>query len=420
MPATVTPSAKTQFELPLSETIIAESEDAVVATLQEAFASRVPVYPIGGGTSLDFGLTSKVSGVGLRLSSLNQVIDYPARDMTITVQAGVNMKSLSAILKKENQELPIDVPAGADATLGGVIATNCNGPRRASLGAIRDFVIGIRGVDGRGVPFKAGGRVVKNVAGYDLCKLLTGSLGLLAVITEVTLKLRPLPRETRTLVGAIDREAQAKRLSDWLGKTNATPAATVFATGPKWKSISEAIGLKRGDERWLLMARFEGTKPEIDWLDRQARTEWNEIGIQGVVLKEADSLWNSVVEFPNDPCPGLNLKATILPSHVSRFIGEFNRIDPESNMVAHVSSGAIHVHQSRLPPEGLTRGLVGRMQPFAAHCGGHLITYRAPAGTEATQQSVWGNLDSAYRVMGQVKKAFDPNDILNRGRFLFG
>src|SRR6185369_14097741 len=104
---------------------------------------------------------------------------------------GITMQALAELLAKERQRLPIDVPQAEQATIGGVIATNWNGPRRFGEGTVRDYVIGISAVDGRGQPFKGGGRVVKNVAGYDFCKLLTGSLGTLGIITQLSLKVKP-------------------------------------------------------------------------------------------------------------------------------------------------------------------------------------------------------------------------------------
>ena len=142
---------------------------------------------------LDLGLPPTRPGIAIDVTGLEQVIDYPARDMTITVQAGITMTKLQEILATENQRLPVDVPQPEKATLGGAIATNASGPRRYGYGTLRDYVIGITVVNDEGQEVKAGGRVVKNVAGYDLCKLYTGSLGTLGIITQVTLKLRPRP-----------------------------------------------------------------------------------------------------------------------------------------------------------------------------------------------------------------------------------
>src|SRR6185295_16370910 len=123
----------------------------------------------------------------------------------ITVEAGIRIDELARVLAAEKQRLPIDVPQAHRATLGGVAATNASGSRRFGLGTIRDYVIGVSAVDASGRMFKAGGRVVKNVAGYDLCKMLVGSLGTLALITQLTLKLRPLPESTTLLWATFDR-----------------------------------------------------------------------------------------------------------------------------------------------------------------------------------------------------------------------
>src|SRR5690606_27275996 len=138
--------------------------------VREAYDEGSPIYPIGGGTSLEFGLPPRDPGIGLSMRALKRVIDYPARDMTITVEAGITLDALATTLAREKQRLPIDIPSADRATLGGAIACNQSGARRYANGTIRDYVIGISAVDGRGMTFRAGGRVVKNVAGYDFCK----------------------------------------------------------------------------------------------------------------------------------------------------------------------------------------------------------------------------------------------------------
>src|SRR6266403_2689729 len=147
--------------LPISDTVAPSDQAELASYVHVAFEGATPLYPIGGGTSLDFGLPSKAQGRGLSLAKLNRTVDYPARDMTVTVEAGVTMKALADLLATERQRLPIDVPQAERATIGGVIATNWNGPRRYGHGTVRDYVIGISAIDGRGLPFKGGGRVVK-------------------------------------------------------------------------------------------------------------------------------------------------------------------------------------------------------------------------------------------------------------------
>src|SRR3954469_6415224 len=165
----------------------------VADVVRRAAADGTAIYPVGGGTMLDYGMPPARPGVALDLRSLDKVIDFPARDMTITVEAGVTIARLNEITRAEGLHLPIDVPNAESATLGGAIACNVSGPRRYGYGTFRDYVLGITTVNDRGESVSAGGRVVKNVAGYDLMKLHTGALGTLGVIAAVTLKLRPIP-----------------------------------------------------------------------------------------------------------------------------------------------------------------------------------------------------------------------------------
>src|SRR6266436_6361799 len=218
--------------LPIKEVLAPETQDELAAAVRAAYETSTPLYPIGGGTSLQFGLPAKAPGRGLSLERLNRIVDYPARDMTVTVEAGVTMKTLADLLATERQRLPVDVPQAERATIGGVIATNWNGPRRYGESSLRDFVIGISAVDGRGLPFKGGGRVVKNVAGYDFCKLLTGSLGTLGVITQVTLRLKPIPEQSALLACPVPDAAAAEKLLAALITSHTTPTAIELLAGP--------------------------------------------------------------------------------------------------------------------------------------------------------------------------------------------
>src|SRR6266852_7439154 len=191
--------------------------------VRRAAAEGSAIYPLGGRTMLNFGLPPSKPGIAVDLSHLHQVLDFPARDMTITVQAGITIRRLQEITAAENLRLPIDVPLADRATLGGAIATNTSGPRRYGFGTLRDYVIGISVINDEGQETKAGGRVVKNVAGYDLCKLHVGALGTLGVISQVTLKLKPLP-EHQTLIGVRCEENLATLLNR-LHETRTRPVA---------------------------------------------------------------------------------------------------------------------------------------------------------------------------------------------------
>ena len=396
-------------------------QNGLAALVRDAYESETPLYPVGGGTSLAFGIPAKAPGKGLTLSGLNRIVDYPARDMTVTVEAGVTMRALAELLAKERQRLPIDVPQADRATIGGVIATNWNGPRRFGEGSVRDYVIGIHAVDGRGQPFKGGGRVVKNVAGYDFCKLLTGSLGTLGVITQVTLRAKPIPEQSAIVGVAVADTAEAEKLLAALVTSHTTPTAIELVAGPEWDSDPALRSLgPAGHNRLYLLVGFEGTGPEVEFLVRLMTTEWRELGTaEPHVIGETAALWQRLIEFSAAGDSPLVLKAGVVPSGTTAVIDAARRLDPACSIQAHAGNGSVLIKLSQFPAQGLSRALVGNLQPVAAAHHGHVAVLSNASAAEMTHQSVFGATDSPLELMTSVKRQFDPRDILNRGRFVY-
>lgn len=410
--------------LPLTSTAAPDDIAGVVEHIRTCFATETPVYPIGGGTSLDQGVPAKSPGLGLSLTNLKRVIDYPARDMTVTVEAGLTMQALADLLAKENQQLPIDVPRRAEATVGGVIATNFNGPRRYGYGTIRDYVIGVHAVDGRGMPFKGGGRVVKNVAGYDFCKLLTGSLGTLGVITQVTLKLKPRAESTCCVGCGFEDLDQVERVLDSLVHSETTPAAVMMLGGPAWESYAGLKSLSRGGRLapWTMVLRLEGTEAETRWTVGQVQREWQPLsGYAPYVWDDAGGadLFERIVEFPQAESAPLVLKASVRPSRTTRFVAAVREIDPRASIVAHAGNGVVLARFAEFPAAGLSRTLVSRLQAEAAAAQGSVVVLSNPGGSEMTTRSVWDVGGLPLELMTSVKRQFDPKNLLNPGRFVY-
>ncbi len=162
------------------------SAEQVGAVLSACSESQATVIPWGGGTAMALGNPPRRADVVIKLGKLNRVIEHDSANLTVTAQCGMTLNALHSSLAAQKQFVPIDAPFPACATLGGIVAANLNGPRRSFYGSVRDLVIGMKVVLASGEPIKAGGKVVKNVAGYDMCKLFVGSLGTLGIITEVT------------------------------------------------------------------------------------------------------------------------------------------------------------------------------------------------------------------------------------------
>jgi glycolate oxidase FAD binding subunit len=402
-------------QLPLIRSVAPADQTELASIVKQSFADRIAVYPIGGGTSLHCGLPARTQGVGLSLEKLNRVIDYPSRDMTITVEAGIRMQDLANTLAAENQWLPIDIPQADQATLGGVVATNTCGPRRFGQGTIRDYVIGISAVDGRGVAFKAGGRVVKNVAGYDFCKLLVGSFGTLGVITQLTLKTKPRPEASALLICDVRDFAQADALLTALVTSQTTPVAVELLTGKAREQVGSTPSVAQ------LIVGLEGSKPEVDWMSQQLTAEWQAQGaneIHAVASEQTAQAWQRLIGFPAVDA-SLVLKIGVRPSAVCQTMQLLTQIDAGCSIQAHAASGILFARLG-LSALDASRAIIGKLQPAVARDGGHVAIWSTRTPEEFTRQAVWGSSGADVAWMRSVKNQFDPQGLLNPGRFVYG
>ena len=408
--------------LPLSDTVVVADQEQLAASVTEAYATDTAIFPIGGGTSLDFGLPAQRPGIGLSLGQLANIVDYPARDMTVTVEAGITMASLAETLITEGQWLPIDVPQSELATLGGVVATDFSGSRRYGSGTMRDYVIGIRAIDGTGQLFNAGGRVVKNVAGYDFCKLLTGSVGTLGIITQITLKLKPVPESSMLMTCNVSDLNEAERLLAALVHSQTTPAAVEILMGPSWQGDPALSEVWDDAAAPLLVVGLEGTEPEVKWMNGQLASEWRELSAPrhtDIVGQQAQALWKLLAEFPQVGQPPMVLKASVVPSGTTRWIDAVCSCDANCSIQAHAGNGVSIVQLSEFPSDGVTRMLIGQLRPAAAAHAGHVVVLSNTAATDMTHHGYWGAIHVPFDLMNGIKSRFDPKGILNPGRFVF-
>src|SRR5215469_687190 len=184
-----------------------EDEQQVAGILSWANATGISVIPRGGGTKMEWGNAPKRADLILSTARLNRIVEHAWADLTVTVEAGCTLQSLETALAKHGQRLAFDGLWREHATVGGALSTNDSGALRLRFGALRDLVIGITLALPDGTLAKSGGKVVKNVAGYDLPKLVTGAFGTLGVITQATFRLHPMPKESRT-VSCLARDAR--------------------------------------------------------------------------------------------------------------------------------------------------------------------------------------------------------------------
>src|SRR5205807_8701263 len=195
----------------------------------------------------------------------------------------------------ENQRRPVDVPAPGRATLGGALAANASGPRRYGFGTLRDYVIGISTVNDEGHEVKAGGRVVKNVAGYDLCKLHIGSLGTLGVITKVTLKLKPRP-QAQALVAVACRQEALERLLDQVHRSRTRPVCIEALNQPFAAALNQRLANALPDCPWVLIAGYEDNMEAVHWQVEQLLEELAAAQCYKMTDETAAGVWKEMTE----------------------------------------------------------------------------------------------------------------------------
>ncbi len=380
----------------------------------EHFQQKGPPFElIGGGTSL---VPGRPRSEGIQLLStrrMDREIDYPAGDMTITVEAGMTVDALNRRLAQENQRLPVDIPFPDRSTIGGALALNLSGPGHFAHGTLRDYLIGIRAVDGQGRVYKAGGRVVKNVAGYDLCKLMIGSRGTLGVLTEVTLKLRPqAPFRICLVYSGLDAAVLEQAIATALRSGTRPLAIEAFSI-----EFASTLPLELPHEDGLcLCIAFEGTESDVQWQVQTLKQElaailWNEP--QQLSAGEADPLWVGLTEFQfaghRNP-QGASLRATLPSSATSEAL----RLASNAGWTvqAHAANGIIN---AMIPEfDGAARQA---LQPVVDWVLNHQGRIRPRTGPAEWQRHLRNHFPtrSGNVLAARLKSTFDPERLLNPG-----
>jgi glycolate oxidase FAD binding subunit len=394
------------------------TQDELQQFLTKNFAGpKRALAPVGGRTALDFGGLLSKPAVTIDMSRLERVVDFPARDMTVTVEAGIRIDRLAEVLKAEGQQLPIDVAQPSRATLGGAMATNTSGPRRFGCGTFRDYVIGLTAVTADGRVFHSGGRVVKNVAGYDLCKLLVGSLGTLAVVTQLTLKLKPLPESSVLVWTTFDNLADLDAAIGDLMSSQTRPVAieTLNSRAAALIENQARVGLPTGS--FILIVGFEGSARETDWQAETLRCELGARRQKEMSVAPADAanrLWTALTEFPVYTDEALTFQASLLPSKVAQFEDQASRFGVAT--LSHAGNGTV-IGKLAGDAGNLsgTGEILSPLSELASRCGGHLVLLRSDPRSQAAL-SVGESPAVAQALMRKLKQAFDPKDLLNPGR----
>ncbi|EAZ92065.1 FAD-binding oxidoreductase [Crocosphaera chwakensis] len=379
-------------------------------TIKIASENKWSMLPCGNGTKLHWGGLVSDTNLVISTQKLNHVIDHAVSDLTITVEAGIKLSDLQAILRHHNQFLPIDPTYPKDATIGGIMATADTGSWRQRYGGIRDLVLGLSFVRWDGEVAKAGGKVVKNVAGYDLMKLFTGSYGTLGIISTVTFRLYPIPEASGTLVmtgEADDINQMAKTLLQ--SGLQPTSAEIVSSSVVKTLELGEKMGL---------MVRFQSIPKSIKEQSKQVQAIAEKLDIKTTFCQDQIelNLWQRLQELirvssTNSTITG---KMGIIPNQAISWLIKLNDLTPEKAWaMINLSSG---IGQFKLEMEP-SLGILKQLRSLAQENRGFLTILEANQSIKK-QFDPWGYSGNALPLMKQIKKQFDPHNLFSPSRFI--
>ena len=424
-----------------------DSAQEIVEIVKFCAGENLAIVPCGARTKLAMGLPPRRYDVALDLTRLNRVAAYDPGDLTLSVESGVTLADLQQALAKHGQMLPLGAPFSSRATVGGTIASGIDGPLRQLYGTARDFVLGMEFVTGDGVAGKSGGRVVKNVTGYDLHKPLIGSLGTLAVITKINFRTFPAPESIHGCIAHFHVVEDAACCRDKLAASNLRPLtfdilspgiATLFESEVAARIEKNAVpaGIFSRTE-WSVSVGFAGNPEVLSRCEKDFRAMAQAAGATGFVTLGAGSAPSKLagafgrkrefIPIALESSPGCTiLKISVLGEHIEHALAAAKHAAEDHSLPwAAVARGVGVIYLALLPTSidehsmNCVISASKRIQQDCARLDGHCTIPWSPA-TWKSALNVWGAPREDFALMRKLKNVFDPRGILAPGRFVGG
>ncbi|MEM6254210.1 MAG: FAD-binding oxidoreductase [Cyanobacteria bacterium P01_D01_bin.156] len=393
-----------QWTVPENLSIVfPESIEQLSAVVRTCCEKRWRTLSCGQRTKLHWGGQHQLNNIDVVVSTarLNKVVDHWVDDFTARVEAGIPFADFQAKLKLQNQFWPVDPLYANQATIGGIVATADGGSLRQRYGSVRDTVIGIQFVRYDGEVVKAGGRVVKNVAGYDLMKLMTGAYGTLGILSQITLRLYPVAAQSQTIVasGPVAAIAEAALQTRLQG---ITPVAM------------DIVGTSSGLQ---LAGRFQGIATGVQEQVERFQTVAKTVGLDSHAVDDDGEFWSSLAQQLAN-LDHILCKVGLLPTAMVPLLQELSHLDGWLGRLHNASGLGLITLPADAPEVGST------LTKLRTHCQthqGYLTLLQRPAATALGDTfDPWGYTGNALGMMRAIKQQFDPHGLLNPGRFVGG
>ncbi|GCE46489.1 glycolate oxidase FAD binding subunit [Thermosporothrix hazakensis] len=395
----------------------------------EVRRNGLQLLPRGGGTRLHLGGVPQHIDIVLNTTRLSRLLEHEAPDLTCRVEAGITLAELQRQLAQKGQQLALDPPDEEQTTIGGLLASNASGPRRLRYGTARDLVIGLRTIQPNGEISQSGGRVVKNVAGYDLNKLYIGSFGTLGVIVEANFKLHPLPPAERTLLLAYSEVEEAMQTVSALLRSPLGPTAIELLDRGAMNRLLRRAGFQLPAQGYALAIHYEGNirviNRQIDDTYLLAR-QYNALIGDELEEKEQLAFWKSIRQLLSEK---FTCAVSLPIADVARYFQLIEAVSQRHNLetatIAHAGNGILFIEI-----EGIAEPMsdndqqrlaeaVEALRLSARELRGHLIVERCPTSFKH-RVDVWGATNKDFALMQRLKQQLDPDGTFVKGRFLGG
>jgi glycolate oxidase FAD binding subunit len=431
----------------------------VAAVVQSACRGNLAIVPWGSGTKMAMGNPPERLDLVVCMARMNHMLDVDTANLTITVEAGVKFRDVQARLATEEDRcylpledlkteagefvcsdrshsgcfLPMDPPFSEKATMGGVIATNTTGPRRLLYGLPRDLVLGVRFVTSKGDIIGAGGKTVKNVSGYDVSKLMIGSLGSLGILCEMTLRLLPLPEKMETLLFSFDSFSDAGAFAGAILGTKLLPAAVEVANKAAIENMDLRGSLQFSPGPHVVMVALEAFDEAVTRMHKELPVMAQHFKAKGHALVQEDKhrlFWLSVGELQGTALQRFpRLVALQLNYPLSAWKPLFEFADKtlsqaclDHTMLCHAGNSVTLINLLLDPKGADDKALIEAVRTLLAECRkaeGNLVLQRAPADLKKVLP-VWGEPGSDLPLMKRIRVELDPFGVMNPGRFAVG
>jgi glycolate oxidase FAD binding subunit len=407
------------------------SQEEVSSVVGACAETGAAIIPWGGGTAMGMGNRPARADVAVILDRLNRIVEFDAANLNVTAEAGMRFADLQVELAKQRQFLPLDPPSEGKATVGGILATNGSGPCRLLYGTARDWVLGMRVALPNGERIRCGGKVIKNVSGYDMNKLFIGSLGTLGIITEATFKLLPLLAVRASVAGVFAELSQAAGVVAKVLDSVLLPEAMELLGGDAVALLGQTLGLDATG--YGLAVSFAGSRETVERQVRDFTGLFRDAKARATAAlpdERTKPAWKTVRNvfglLPDQPPERIVCKIGVLVSRTADMLAAAETLGRRHRLraavTAHAGSGVVracYLLGPEAPPVEVLASGIEELRRESERAEGSLVLQAAPAVLKA-HLDAWGKPGGAFDVMRRLKAEFDPRGVCNPGRFLGG